>query len=119
VRTISAEDVRIPKEARDAVASHEEVLVLNRERPAFLIVNPEDYPRPGMAPRRGRPLHEVLSILEGGPLPDPGFADDLGAVLASVGPPPQSLWERSKTPHFSFTSSVRCGDVIPRLRAGT
>jgi len=95
VRTISAEDVRIPKEARDAVASHEEVLVLNRERPAFLIVNPEDYPRPGVVPRRGRPLHEVLSILEGGPLPDPGFADDLEAVLDSVGTTPESPWERS------------------------
>src|SRR5262249_58556522 len=43
----------------------------------------EDYPRPGVAPRRGRPLHDVLSILEGGPLPDPGFADDLEAVLDS------------------------------------
>jgi len=37
----------------------------------------------------------VLSILEGGPLPDPGFGDDLEAVLDSVGPTPENPWERS------------------------
>ena len=40
--TIRAEDVRIPRHAREAVARHERVTVMNRERPAFVIVHPDD-----------------------------------------------------------------------------
>src|SRR5580692_7643257 len=34
--TIRAEDVRIPRHAREAVARHELVVVANRERPVFV-----------------------------------------------------------------------------------
>jgi PHD/YefM family antitoxin component YafN of YafNO toxin-antitoxin module len=94
VRTVNAEEVRIPREAREAVAGHEEVVVLNRERPVFVIVNPEDFRLVAAEPRRGRPLNEVLSTLAEGPPPDPGFADDMQAVLESVGAMPESPWER-------------------------
>jgi hypothetical protein len=38
--------------------------------------------------QRGRPLREALGLLAGGPLPDPGFADDMEAVLGQVGSTP-------------------------------
>lgn len=95
--TIRAEDVRIPRSAREAVARHEPVTVMNRERPAFVIVHPDDT-SPATAPptpRRGRRLREALAILASAALPDPGFADDMEAVLADVGPAPDDPWARS------------------------
>jgi hypothetical protein len=78
--TIRAEEVRIPRHAREAVARHERVVVVNHERPTA---------------RRGRPLREALGLLAGAALPDPGFADDMEAVLADVGPAPDDPWARS------------------------
>ncbi|MGD0685316.1 MAG: hypothetical protein ABSA03_09375 [Streptosporangiaceae bacterium] len=93
--TIRAEDVRIPLHAREAVARHEQVTVMNRERPVLVIVHPDDTPAvPPPAPR-GRPLREALGILASAALPDPGFADDMAAVLADVGPVPDEPWARS------------------------
>lgn len=90
--TIRAEDVRIP---RDAVARHERVVVVNRERPAFVIMHPDDTAA-GPAPvRRGRPRCEALGLLAAAALPDPGFADDMEAVVADAGPVPGDLWARS------------------------
>lgn len=83
---IRAEEVRIPKHAREAVAKHEPVVVMNRERPVFRIVHPDDAAS-AIAPiaRRGRPMAEVVEMLATAPRPDPGFADDLQAVQALVG----------------------------------
>jgi hypothetical protein len=92
--TIRAEDVRIPRHAREAVARHEPVTVMNRERPAFVIVHPDDTAAAPPA-RRGRPLREALGILASAALPDPGFADDMEAVLRDVGPAPDDPWARS------------------------
>jgi len=92
--TIRAEDVRIPRHAREAVARHEPVTVMNRERPAFVIVHPDDTTT-SPQPRRGRLLREALGILAGAALPDPGFADDMEAVLRDVGPAPDDPWARS------------------------
>jgi len=44
---------------------------------------------------RGRPLREALGLLAGAALPDPGFADDMEAVLADAGPVPDDPWARS------------------------
>jgi hypothetical protein len=93
--TIRAADVRIPLHAREAVARHEQVTVMNRERPAFVIVHPDDTPAVPPPARRGRPLREALGILVSAALPDPGFADDMEAVLADVGPVPDDPWARS------------------------
>jgi hypothetical protein len=93
VATIKSQDVRIPRRAREAVAHHEKVVVVNRERPVLVIVHPDDLP--SAAPRRGRPLQEALALLAQAPPPDPGFAEDLEAVLDSVGPPPTDPWARS------------------------
>lgn len=93
--TIRAEEVRIPRHAREAVARHERVVVVNHERPAFVIMHPDDTtadPRPA---RRGRPLRDALRVLAGAALPDPGFADDMEAVLADIGPTPDDPWARS------------------------
>jgi hypothetical protein len=87
--------VRIPLHAREAVARHEQVTVMNRERPAFVIVHPDDTPGAPPPPRRGRPLREALGILASAAMPDPGFADDLEAVLADVGPAPGDPWAHS------------------------
>jgi len=93
--TIRAEEVRIPRHAREAVARHERVIVVNRERPAFVIMHPDDTTADSPPARRGRPLREVLRLLADAALPDPGFADDMEAVLAGVGPTPDDPWARS------------------------
>ncbi len=90
---ISAEDVRIPRRAREALARHEEVVVLNRERPAYIIVNPED--RSPARTHRGRPLHEALSLLADAAPADPAFVEDMEAVLEAIGPAPDDPWARS------------------------
>jgi hypothetical protein len=93
--TVKAEDLRIPRSVREAVAQHEEVLVVNRERPAFAIVHPDDRPSalPARLPRRS--LREAFSMLAQSALPDPDFAADMEAVRASVGPAPDDPWARS------------------------
>jgi PHD/YefM family antitoxin component YafN of YafNO toxin-antitoxin module len=99
--TIRANDVRIPAAARDAVARHEEVVVLNHGRPVFVILNPDDYADRRAGERRkgrlGRPLDEALDLLANAPLPDPGFAEDMEAVLADARrlAPDEDPWERS------------------------
>jgi hypothetical protein len=93
--TIRAEEVRIPRRAREAVARHEQVVVVNRERPAYVIVHPDDRaatPRPA---RRGRPLREALGLLANAASPDPGFAEDMEAILDEVGPAPDDPWAPS------------------------
>jgi antitoxin (DNA-binding transcriptional repressor) of toxin-antitoxin stability system len=86
--TIRAEDVRIPRWVREAIAKGEQVVVVNRERPAFVIVHPDE------APRRGRPLSAALATLARVAGPDPAFAEDLAAVLADAPAAPPDPWER-------------------------
>jgi hypothetical protein len=93
--TIKAEDVRIPRWARDAVSHHEEVVVVTRERPAYVIVHPDDHARTSGSSSRGRPLRQALSMLIQAAPPDPAFAKDMQAVLDSVGPAPGDPWARS------------------------
>ena len=93
--TIRAEEVRIPRHAREAVARHERVVVVNHERPAFVIMHPEDAAASSAPARRGRPLREALGLLAAAALPDPGFADDMEAVLADIGSTPDDPWARS------------------------
>ena len=92
--TIHSDDVRIPKAAREAVARHEEVVVMNRERAAFVIVNPDDRARSGAA-TRGRPMRDAMATMLAAPLPDPSFGADMAAVLGSVGSVPEDPWEPS------------------------
>ncbi len=92
--TIKSEEVRIPRRVREAVAHHEEVVVFNRERPAYVIVHPDDRGRTA-ASRRGRPLTEALALLAQAAPPDPAFAKDMEAVLDTVGPAPADPWVRS------------------------
>jgi hypothetical protein len=68
---------------------------MNRERPAFVIVHPDDTASSSLPARRGRPLREALGLLADAALPDPGFADDMEAVLSEVGPAPDDPWARS------------------------
>jgi hypothetical protein len=92
--TIKAEEVRIPRRAREAVAHHEEVVVFNRERPAYVIVHPDDRGHTAIA-HRGRPLREALVLLRQSGPPDPAFAEDIEAVLDTVGPAPGDPWAQS------------------------
>jgi hypothetical protein len=73
--TIKAGEIRIPRWARDAVAHNEEIVVLNRERPVFVIVHPDDHGRMA-ASLRGRPMREALALAAP---PDPAFAKDMEA----------------------------------------
>ncbi len=91
---VKAEEIRIPRRAREAVARHEEVIVFNRERPAYVIIHPDDHGRTA-ASRRGRPLSEALVLLEQAPPPDPAFTEDMEAVLDAVGPAPVDPWAQS------------------------
>lgn len=67
----------------------------NRERPAFVIVHPDEARSTAPQPRRARPLSEALAILDAAAGPDPAFADDMEAVIASVGSGPRDPWARS------------------------
>ncbi len=91
--TIKAEEVRIPRRMRDAVARHEDVVVVNRERPVYVITHPDD--RGASSPRRGRPLREALSLLAQAAPPDPAFAEDMESVLDAIGPAPGDPWAQS------------------------
>ncbi len=93
--TIRAEEVRIPRRAREAVARHEQVVVVNRERPAFVIVHPDDRAAISYPSHRGRPLREALGLLAGAARPDPEFAGDMEAVLGDIGPSPDNPWAPS------------------------
>jgi hypothetical protein len=95
VTTIKAEDVRIPRRAREAVSRHEDVVVVNRERPAYVIVHPDDHGSRARSPRRGRSLRDALVLLAQAAPPDPAFVEDMEAVLATVGPAPADPWARS------------------------
>jgi hypothetical protein len=93
--TVRAEEVRIPRRAREAVARHEEVVVVNRERPTFVIVHPDDHGAGGAGGRRGRPLRDALALLANAAPPDPDFADDMVEVIDAVGTGPDDPWARS------------------------
>jgi hypothetical protein len=92
--SIKADEVRIPRRAREAVAHHEAVVVFNRDRATYVIVHPDDHPRVP-ASRRGRPLKVALALLAQAASPDPAFAADMEAVLDSVGPTPADPWAQS------------------------
>lgn len=94
MNTINANDVRIPRRARDAVARHEEVVVLNRDRPVYVLSNPDDRVT-SMPLRRGRPLREAIAILATAPLPDDLFGRDLETVRESIGQMPADPWAHS------------------------
>jgi hypothetical protein len=93
--TIRAEEVRIPRWAREAISHHEEVVVVNRERPAYVIVHPDDHGARTHSAHRGRPLRDALALLAQAGPPDPAFAEDMEAVLDTVGPAPADPWARS------------------------
>ncbi len=69
-------------------------MVFNRERPAYVIVHPDDRGRTAAA-RRGRPLGEALALLAQAAPPDPAFAQDMEAVLSAIGPAPADPWAQS------------------------
>jgi hypothetical protein len=94
METIKSEEVRIPRRARNAVARHREVVVLNRERPAFVIIHPDDHGQANLA-RRGRPLRDALALLSQAAPPDPDFAEDMRAVRGAVGTAPADPWAPS------------------------
>lgn len=93
--TIRAEEVRIPRRAREAVARHEQVEVVNRERVAYVIVHPDDHAAAARPARRGTPLREALALLAAASSPDPAFADDMEAILGAIGPSPDNPWAPS------------------------
>jgi len=94
METIRADEVRIPRRIREAVSRHEQVVVLNRERPVLAIVHPDDVRTAGSR-GRGRPVRDVVAALAGVPEPDPDFVGDMEAVRRSVGAGPEDPWESS------------------------
>lgn len=92
--TVSADEVRIPRKVREAVTRHEQVVVLNRERPVLAIVHPDDLPQSSRR-GRGRTVRDIAMLLGGVPDPDPDFAEDMDTVLDSVGSVTEDPWERS------------------------
>ena len=93
MKTIRANDIRIPAEARAALDRHEEVLVVNHGRPSLVITRAVDHPAGGSVAARGRPLREAAAMLSRAPLPDEALAADLEAVRAATGPVPGDPWE--------------------------
>ncbi len=66
---------------------------MNRERPAFVILHPDEDRLATAA--RGRPLRDALGILAQIAPPDEEFAADMKAVLDDVGRAPADPWARS------------------------
>lgn len=66
---------------------------MNRERPAFVIVHPDD--RGHARTLRGRPLRDAVTALAQAAAPDPSFAEDIEAVLDAVGTAPADPWAQS------------------------
>ncbi|MFB7878058.1 hypothetical protein ACFC06_22650 [Nocardia sp. NPDC056064] len=89
--TIRAEEMRLPRRAKDAVDRHERVVVLSHDRPAYVIVHPDEYPENGR--RRGRSMSEALRLFTSAATPDPEFGDDLEAVRDAVGQLAEDPWE--------------------------
>jgi hypothetical protein len=58
------------------------------------LIHPDDLQAPGTS-RRGRRVRDIVAALAGTVAPDPEFADDMDAVLNSVGPSPEEPWEPS------------------------
>lgn len=77
------------------MARHEPVVVVNRERPVYVILSAEDHSAASTSPSRGRALNDALAMLAIAPLPDPSFADDLEQVRALVGPNSDDPWAHS------------------------
>ncbi|MBO0684637.1 MAG: hypothetical protein J2P45_27930 [Candidatus Dormibacteraeota bacterium] len=77
--TVPATQVRIPRQAKDALARHEPVVVLKHDRPSFVLISAEAYSL--VAPllernRAGRPVpiedlltEEDLEVLAPEPAP--------------------------------------------------
>lgn len=93
--TINADDVRIPRRVRDALDRHEEVVVLNRNRPVYVLSNADDRRRAAGLLGNGRPLREAVTILAAAPLPDDLLGSDLEDIRRSTGPNPVDPWEQS------------------------
>ncbi|MGH9028648.1 MAG: hypothetical protein ACRDV4_03425 [Acidimicrobiales bacterium] len=91
--SISSDEVRIPRHAREAVARHETVFVFNRERPVVALVHPDDAAKVDAPPARRLP--SVIEALRALPPPDPAFVDDMDEVLRSEGTETEDPWERS------------------------
>lgn len=94
VSSISSDEVRIPRHARDAIARHETVVVFNRERPVVALVHPDDASANAASPRR-RSLRSVADALRALPAPDAAFADDMTEVMRSEGTMPEDPWAPS------------------------
>ena len=89
--SVNSDKVRIPRHAREAIARHETVVVLNRERPVAALVHPDD--APASAPsQRGRNLLSITKALRALPSPDEAFADDMTEVIRSEGITPEDPW---------------------------
>lgn len=69
-------------------------MVLNRERPVFVIVNPDDHRR-ARGGRRGRLVSEAMEMLASAPLPDGDFGRELEEIIASAGSMPADPWAPS------------------------
>jgi hypothetical protein len=95
MNTINADDVRIPRRAREALARHEEVVILNRDRPVYVLSNPDDRTPVSKSLRSGRPLREAMALLAAAPLPDDWLGRDLEAIRRSIGPLPADPWAHS------------------------
>lgn len=67
-------------------------MVVNRERPTFVITHPDEHGTTTWTASHRRSLREALTLLGQAGRPDPDFADDMEAVLHSVGPNPEDPW---------------------------
>jgi hypothetical protein len=83
VVTVDAGAVEVPPEARQALQRGEKVVVLGPQAPAYVIVGVGGGEPPAVPP--GKPLHEALDQLSRLSPADSGFADEMEAILESVG----------------------------------
>ena len=70
-------------------------MVLNRDRPVYVLSNADDRPPASGSSHHGRPLREALAIMAAAPLPDDRFGRDLEAIRGSIGSMPADPWAHS------------------------
>ncbi len=89
---LTAEDIRIPKIAREAILRHEKVIVSSHEYPILAILNIDDIGTDNNYDQVGKSFGAILNELKNIPLPDEGYFKELANINVSQEFSPTNPW---------------------------
>lgn len=90
---LNAEEVRIPKKAREALLRHEKVVVLSHERPILAIVNIDDIQSDRSVGHFEKSFGVILNELRNIPFPDRDYFKELKDINEHQDLLPRDPWE--------------------------